>query len=180
LMAGTRRFGHSARIRNGIDNYAQKRHVLSVTSQCFIVHWPRSRPDDSYPDSSQVIAMVEILPYQDGDSLPGDDHGSTEILKSSGTVESATNRVSGHAREVFMVRGRSPLRAPTPPDVNSDDETTYAISPMHLELRTRQKSRRLRGRRRTSRGRVAASGLHVNDRLRLITKPEWSNMIANA
>jgi hypothetical protein len=73
--------------------------------------------------------MAEILPYQDGDSLPDNDHGSTEILESSGTAESATNRVSGHAREVFMVWSRSPLHAPTPPDVNSDDETTSAISP---------------------------------------------------
>jgi hypothetical protein len=73
--------------------------------------------------------MADILPYQDGYSLPGDDHGSMEILESSSTAESATNRVFGHAREVFMVRGCSPLRAPTPPDVNSDDETTSAISP---------------------------------------------------
>jgi hypothetical protein len=51
--------------------------------------------------------------------------------------------------------------------------------PMHSELRMRQKPRRPRGRRRTSRGRVIASGLHVDDRLRLITKPRWSNMIAN-
>jgi hypothetical protein len=28
-----------------------------------------------------------------------------------------------------MVRGRSPLRAPTPPDINSDDEGPSAISP---------------------------------------------------
>jgi hypothetical protein len=73
--------------------------------------------------------MTEILPYQDGDSLPYDDRGSTKILESSGTAESAANRVSRHAQEVFMVRGRSPLRAPTPLDVNSDDETTSAISP---------------------------------------------------
>jgi hypothetical protein len=53
---------------------AQRGHVLSVTLQGFIVHWPGSHPDDSYPDSSRVIAMAEILPYQDGDSLPGDDH----------------------------------------------------------------------------------------------------------
>jgi hypothetical protein len=51
---------------------------------------------------------------------------------------------------------------------------------MHSELRTRQKPRRLRGRRRRSRGRIAASGLHVDDRFKLITKPGWSNMIANA
>jgi hypothetical protein len=77
--------------------------------------------------------MAEILPFQDGDPLPGDDHGSTEILESSGTVESATNKVSAHTREVFMVRGRLPLRAPTPPDINSDDEGPSAISPDALE-----------------------------------------------
>jgi hypothetical protein len=44
----------------------------------------------------------------------------------------------------------------------------------------RQKPRGLRGRRRTRRGRVAASELLIDDRLRLITKPGWSNMIANA
>jgi hypothetical protein len=76
---------------------AQRGLVLSNTPQGFIVHWPGSCPDNSYPDSSRVIAMAEILPYQDGDVLPGDDRGSTEILESSGTTESATNRVSVHA-----------------------------------------------------------------------------------
>jgi hypothetical protein len=56
-----------------------------------------------------------------------------EILKSSGTMESATNKVSRHAQEVFMVRGHSPVHAPTPPDVNSDDETTSTISPDALK-----------------------------------------------
>jgi hypothetical protein len=51
-----------------------------------------------------------------------------EILKSFGTAESATNRVSPHALEVFMVRGRSPLHGPTLPDVNSDDESPSTIS----------------------------------------------------
>jgi hypothetical protein len=41
--------------------------------------------------------MAEILPFQDGDVLPGDDQGSKEILESSSTAESATNRVSMHA-----------------------------------------------------------------------------------
>jgi hypothetical protein len=31
---------------------AQRGLVLSITPQGFIVHWPRSRLDDSYPDSS--------------------------------------------------------------------------------------------------------------------------------
>jgi hypothetical protein len=51
---------------------------------------------------------------------------------------------------------------------------------MHSELLTRQKPRRLREKRRTSRGQDTASGLNVDDRLRLITKPGWSNMITNA
>jgi hypothetical protein len=71
--------------------------VLSITPQGFIAHWPGSHPDDFYLDSSWVIAMVEILPCQDGDSLLSDDHSSTEILKSFGMAESATNRVSVHA-----------------------------------------------------------------------------------
>jgi hypothetical protein len=158
---------------------AQRGHVLSVTLQGFIVHWPGSHPDDSYPDSSRVIAMAEILPYQDGDSLPGDDHTTMEILESSDTTESATNRVFVHAREVFMVRGRSPLSAPTPLDINSNDESPSLFPLMHSELRMRQKPRRPRGKRRISRGRDAASGLIVNDRVRLITKLGWSNMIAN-
>jgi hypothetical protein len=52
-----------------------------------------------------------------------------EILESSGMEESATNRVSVHAREVFMIWGRSPLRALTPPNINSDDKSPSAISP---------------------------------------------------
>jgi hypothetical protein len=123
--------------------------------------------------------MVEILPYQDGDSLPGDDHGSTEILESSGTAETATNRVFGHAQEVlwYEVAHLSVLqlrlmstRMMRPP---------LLFPPMHSKLQTRQKSRRLRGRRRTSRAQVVACGLHVDGRLRLITKPGWSNMITN-
>jgi hypothetical protein len=82
---------------------AQRGLVLSITPQGLIIHWPGSCLDDSYLDSSWVIAMAEILPYQDEDSLPGDNHGSTKILESSGTAKSATHRVSMHAQEVFMV-----------------------------------------------------------------------------
>jgi hypothetical protein len=42
--------------------------------------------------------MTEILPFQDGHSLPDDDHGSTEILESSGMAESTTKRVFSHAQ----------------------------------------------------------------------------------
>jgi hypothetical protein len=73
--------------------------------------------------------MADILPYQDGDSLPGDDRSTTEILEGSDTAESATNRVFVYAREVFMVRGRSPLHAPTLPNINSDDEIPSTIFP---------------------------------------------------
>jgi hypothetical protein len=123
--------------------------------------------------------MAEILPFQDGDSLPGDDHGSIEILESSGTIESTTNKVSMHAQEVFMVRGRSPLRAPTPPDINSDDEGPSAISLDALGDPNETEAEKT-ARKRTSRGRVTASRLNIDVRLRLITKPGWSNMIANA
>jgi hypothetical protein len=51
-----------------------------------------------------------------------------EILKGTNTAESATNRVFVDGREVFMVRGHSPLHAPTPPDINLDDESPSAIS----------------------------------------------------
>jgi hypothetical protein len=103
-----------------------------------------------------------------------------EILESFDTAESATNMVFVHAQEVFMVQGHSPLSAPTLLDINSNDESPSLFPSMHSELRMRQKSRRPQGKRRISRGRDATSGLIVDDRVRLITKPGWSNMIANA
>jgi hypothetical protein len=56
---------------------AQRGLVLSITPQGFIVHWPGRRLDDIYSDSSRVDAMAEILPFQDGDTLPEDQHSST-------------------------------------------------------------------------------------------------------
>jgi hypothetical protein len=48
--------------------------------------------------------MVELLPYQDGSTLPADDgHGSTEIPDSTMTVESGMHSAPRHSREVFMV-----------------------------------------------------------------------------
>jgi hypothetical protein len=105
--------------------------------------------------------MAEILPYQDGDSLPGDDHSSTAILESSSTTKSATNRVSMHTRKVFMVRGRSSLRAPTSSDINSDDESSSAISPNAL-------------------GDPNKIEAEKNKQELLCYFPQWSNMIANA
>ena len=50
--------------------------------------------------------MVELLPYQDGNTLPVDnnDHDSTEILDIVMTIESRTHSAMKHSREVFMAR----------------------------------------------------------------------------
>jgi hypothetical protein len=75
--------------------------------------------------------MAEILPFQDGGDILEDQHGSTEIVQSSGIVESTNHWVAAYNREVFMApeRGRSPLCSPTPPDENSVDERLSNISP---------------------------------------------------
>jgi hypothetical protein len=73
--------------------------------------------------------MVEILPYQDGNALPNEDKSATEILDSTETAKSGTNRASTHSQEVFMVRGPPPRPMPQPPDVQSDDEFLFNISP---------------------------------------------------
>ena len=58
---------------------AQRGLVLSITPEGGIVHWPGVRPDTSLIDSSHLVGMVELLPYQDGRTLLADnnDHGST-------------------------------------------------------------------------------------------------------
>jgi hypothetical protein len=58
---------------------AQKGLVLSITPEGGIVHWPGARPDTSSTDPSCLVGMIELLPYQDGRTLPADnnDHGST-------------------------------------------------------------------------------------------------------
>jgi hypothetical protein len=68
---------------------AQKGLVLCITSEGGIVHWLGARPNTSSSDPSLLVGMVELLPYQDGSTLPPDnDLGSTEILDSVTTVES--------------------------------------------------------------------------------------------
>ena len=49
--------------------------------------------------------MVELLPYQDGSTLPVDinDRYSTEILDIATTTEFGTHSAMSHFREVFMV-----------------------------------------------------------------------------
>jgi hypothetical protein len=124
--------------------------------------------------------MVEILPYQDGDSLPDDDHSSTEILEA--LVQRSLQptgflcmprrylwyETAHHSMLQLCLISTRMMRAPP------------LFPPMHSEIQTRQKPRRPGGKRRISRGWVTASGLNIDDRLRLIIKPKWSNMIANA
>ena len=49
--------------------------------------------------------MVELLPYQDGNTLLADNNNqdSTEILDIAMTTESRTHLAMRHSREVFMV-----------------------------------------------------------------------------
>jgi hypothetical protein len=139
---------------------AQRGLVLSLTPQGFVVHWPGRRPDYVHADSSRVVVMAEILPFQDGEALPEDQHSLTDILPSSTTMESANFRGSSHTREVFVApgRGRSPLHEPTPPDENSVDERLSSISPDVLPVPMKLMLREPQGRRRISRGKDAASG----------------------
>jgi hypothetical protein len=67
--------------------------VLYTTPEGGIVDWPGARPDTSSIEPSCLVAMVELLPYQDGRTLPANDndHGSTEILDSTMTAESGTH-----------------------------------------------------------------------------------------
>jgi hypothetical protein len=82
---------------------AQKGLVLSITPEGAIVHWPGAWLGTSSLDPSHLVDMVELLPYQDGSTVPTDDgHGSTEILDSTMTAESRTHSAPRHSREVFM------------------------------------------------------------------------------
>ena len=92
---------------------AQKRLVLTITSQYCIVHWLGSVLEDS---STRLVdtTTTTILPYQEGDSIY-DLEASTKVINNSDGVE--TDRTI-HAREVFMVRHpRSPLVPPEAPDI---------------------------------------------------------------
>jgi hypothetical protein len=107
---------------------AQKGLMLSVTPQGYIIHWSSSMPDDTILDSSRLVGMVQILPYQDGDTIRDED-ATTELLYSTSTAESGTNSRAMHTQEVFMVHARSPLIMPKAPDIRSLDETETNISP---------------------------------------------------
>ena len=74
--------------------------------------------------------MVELLPYQDGRTLPADnnDHGSTEILDSTTTVESRTHLATKHSREVLMAGQPPQIPMPNPPDIQDGEEALSDIS----------------------------------------------------
>ena len=97
---------------------AQKGLVLSITPEEGIVHWSGARPSTSSIDPSRLVGMVELLPYQDGNTLPADsDHGSTENLHSATTAESRTHSTPRHSREVFMACQPPHIPMPQAPDV---------------------------------------------------------------
>ena len=74
--------------------------------------------------------MVELLPYQDGSTLPADiDHGSTEILHSATTTESGTHSTPRHSREVFMAGQPPHIPMPQALDIQDGEETLSDISP---------------------------------------------------
>ena len=75
--------------------------------------------------------MVELLPYQDGSTLPADnnDHDSTKILDIATTVESRTHLATRHSREVFIVGQPAQIPMPNPPYIQDGEETLSDISP---------------------------------------------------
>jgi hypothetical protein len=74
--------------------------------------------------------MVELLPYQDGRTLPADNskHDSTEIVDSAMTAQSGTHSAMRHSREVFMARQPPQIPMPNPPDIKDGEETESNIS----------------------------------------------------
>lgn len=149
--------------------------MLTATPQGFIVHWPESRPTNSSSDSSWMVAMDEILPYQDGDSLPSEDESATEILNSSKTAlkwlslplmgllrtpakyswyEAARrSALQHHLMSALMMR------------VCLLSHLTYS------EVPTRQRPGRSQGRRRTSRKKDADFVLNSGGRLKHAISP---------
>jgi hypothetical protein len=85
--------------------------------------------------------MADILPYQDGDSLPGDDRSTTEILESSDTAESSTNRVSVYARRYLWYEAARHSMLQLCLISTRTTRSLPLFSLMHSELRMRQKLR---------------------------------------
>ena len=129
---------------------AQQGLVLSLTKQGYAVHWPGVKPEPKIPDSPRLIGMVEILPYQDGEEICED--GPTEIIGSSSLAESDSSTSGVLAREVFMVRPRSPLVRPQAPDVIEGEETEEVISQDQPPQANETDEQRLAGSRKTGLG----------------------------
>ena len=74
---------------------AQEGLVLTITSQDYIVHWPRSIPKDN---GTQLVdnATTTILPYQEGD-LICDLEASTEVINNSDSTETNADNRTIHA-----------------------------------------------------------------------------------
>jgi len=75
--------------------------------------------------------MVELLPYEDGSTLPADynDHDSIEILDIAMTIESRTHSAMRHSREVFIAGQPPQIPIPNPPDIQDGEEALSDISP---------------------------------------------------
>jgi len=82
-------------------------------------------------DPSHLVSMVELLPHQDDITLLADnnDHGSTEILDITTTVESRTHSAKRHSREVFMAGQPPQIPMPNPPYIQDGEEALSDISP---------------------------------------------------
>jgi len=74
--------------------------------------------------------MVELLPYQDSRTLPMDnnDHGSTEILDITTTIESKTHSATRHSREVFMAGQPPQIPMPNPPYIQDGEEALSDVA----------------------------------------------------
>ena len=74
--------------------------------------------------------MVELLPYQDGITLPTNniDHGSIEILDIATTAEFGTHSATRHSREVFIDGQPPQIPMPNPLDIQGEEETMFDIS----------------------------------------------------
>ena len=114
------------------------------------MHWPGAWPNISSTDPSRLVGMVELLPYQDGSTVPidSDDRDSTEIVGTTTTAESGTHSTMRHSREVFMAGQPPQITMPTRP-TSKMGRRLYPTSLRTLpHLTKKQTSRGWPGRRR--------------------------------
>lgn len=118
------------------------------------MHWLGARTLATSSDPFRLVSMVEQLPYQDGCTLPSKDTGSTKILASVATIESRTNSTLSHTQEVLMVLShhRFPCHKLSMFNLAISPCPTSQLMPQHLP--TRQKTRGLQEKGRTSSDRL--------------------------